>query len=143
MANKEEVRATLAAHDAKVNKAKKPKGTFADIMPAVQRINAAVDAQAQSSSQSNSESFLQQLIRAGAENPLGLNALTVEGLLGQFKKSLLGGKDEASLNAKGKTLLQQGSDIANRLTARINTAAQAANSPGAAAQTRRSQSLLG
>lgn len=83
------------------------------------------------------------LIGLSAKNPLGLNVQSVEDMLAQFKTSLLGTRKESELDAKGKSLLQQGQDVANRLTARINTAAQAANSPGAAAQTRRSQSLLG
>jgi hypothetical protein len=83
------------------------------------------------------------LLKSAAQSPLGMNIQSIEEMLGKFKTSLLNGKKESEINMKAKTLLQQGTDVANRLTARINTAAQAANSPGAAAQTRRSQSLLG
>jgi hypothetical protein len=91
----------------------------------------------------NLEKMMLEFSNMGALNPLGLSSLSVEAMLGKFKNTLLGTKQESELDSKATTLLQKGSDMANRLIARINAAQAAQNSPGAAAQTRTKQSLLG
>jgi hypothetical protein len=90
-----------------------------------------------------SNMFFNQLVELQKKSPLSVSSSNVEDLLKKFKTSLLGGRQATELSAENQTLLTQGENVAKKIQARLNMAQKMQETPGAVAQTRSNQSLLG
>ena len=88
--------------------------------------------------------FLKKLMDFTKVDILSIGSVSnIDNLFTSFKNSLLAGRQESELSDADKTLLTQGTNIANNMRARLNAAQKAEQSPGAVTQTRMNQSLLG
>ena len=78
-------------------------------------------------------------------SPKEIKAESVEGELGRFQSTLLGGGLESELDEGSMTLLTQGRDLAKRIMSRLQAAEKKEKTPGVQAQTRIANrtSLLG